>query len=192
MVEIGVRHDGGDAETGFGTDIGAGLAWADPRMGLMGEIRARGLLTHEAGGFRDRAISGTLAFDPRPESSRGFSLTLRQTMGASASGGMDALLGRGTLDGLAANDDGDELEQRSLKLKMGYGLGVFGDRFTGTPEVGLGLSDGHREMSLGWRLALEQAGPVSMELGLEATRREAANDAEEPVNALMLHGQFRW
>ena len=100
--------------------------------------------------------------------------------------------GRGTLEGLAANDNGDELQQRSLELKMGYGFAVFGNRFTGTPEVGLRLSNGHREMSLGWRLALERAGPVSMELGIEATRREAANDAEEPVNALMLHTQIRW
>ena len=192
MVEIGVRHDAGDAETGFGTDIGAALAWADPGLGLMGEIRARGLLTHEAGGFRDRGVAGSLAWDPRPESSRGFSLSARQTMGASASGGMDALLGRGTLEGLAANDNGDELQQRSLELKMGYGFAVFGNRFTGTPEVGLRLSNGHREMSLGWRLALERGGPVSMELGLEATRREAANDDEEPVNALMLHTQIRW
>ena len=34
--EIGVRHDGGDAETGFGVDIGAGLAWTDPERGLGG------------------------------------------------------------------------------------------------------------------------------------------------------------
>ena len=75
---------------------------------------------------------------------------------------------------------------------MGYGFAVFGDRFTGTPEVGLGLSDGHREMSLGWRLALERAAPISMELGLEATRHESANNENEPVNALMLHTQIRW
>ena len=29
-LELGVRHDGGDAETGFGVDVGAGLAWRDP------------------------------------------------------------------------------------------------------------------------------------------------------------------
>ena len=59
---------------------------------------------------------------------------------------------------------------------------------------GLGLSNGHREYTLGWRLNLFRGGPVSMELGLEATRREAANDdgAEEPVHALMLCGAMRW
>ena len=192
-LEVGVRHDGGDAETGFGLDVGGGLAWSDPRSGLSVELRGRGLLTHEAGGFRDRGIAGSLGFDPRPDSERGFALTLSQTMGASASGGMDALLGRGTLEGLAANDDGSGLENRRLELKMGYGFGVFGDRFTATPEAGLGLSNGQREMSLGWRLGLEVSGPVSMELGLTGTRREAANDdGAEPVHALMLRGAVRW
>ena len=192
-LEVGVRHDGGDAETGFGLDVGGGISWSDPRSGLSVELRGRGLLTHEAGGFRDRGIAGSLGFDPRPDSERGFALTLSQTMGASASGGMDALLGRGTLEGLAANDDGNALENRRLELKMGYGFGVFGDRFTATPEAGLGLSNGQREMSLGWRLGLEVSGPVSMELGLTGTRREAANDdGAEPVHALMLRGAVRW
>ena len=192
-LELGLRHDGGDAETGFGLEVGGGLAWFDPASGLSAELRARGLVTHEAGGFRDRGIAGSLGWDPRPESERGPSLTLSQTLGASASGGMDALLGRGTLEGLAANDDGNGLGNRRLDLKLGYGVGVFGDRFTATPEAGLGLSDGHREVSLGWRLGLEGSGPVSMELGLEGTRREAVNDdGAAPEHALMLRGSLRW
>ena len=53
-VEIGVRHDGGDAETGFGVDIGGGLAWSDTRRGITAAFRGRALLTHEADGFRER------------------------------------------------------------------------------------------------------------------------------------------
>ena len=33
-VELGVRHDGGDAETGTGLEFGAGLGYADPSRGL--------------------------------------------------------------------------------------------------------------------------------------------------------------
>ena len=62
--ELGVRHDGGDAERGFGADVGAGLAWTDPSLGVKAELRARGLLTHEAGGFRERGFAGALAWDP--------------------------------------------------------------------------------------------------------------------------------
>ena len=194
-LEVGLRHDGGDAETGFGLEVGGGLAWFDPASGVSAELRARGLVTHEAGGFRDRGIAGSLGWDPRPGSERGPSLTLSQTLGAQASGGMDALLGRETLAGLAANDDGNGLGNRRLDLKLGYGVGVFGDRFTATPEVGLGLSNGHREVSLGWRLGLARPGRVSMELGIEATRRESVNDPvndNRPEHGIGLRATARW
>ena len=177
-LEVGVRHDGGDAETGFGLDLGAGLAWSHPESGISAELRGRGLLTHESRGFRDRGLSGSFAWDPGRGTGRGPKLTLTQTVGASASGGADALLGRGTLEGLAANDNGDDLANRRLELKLGYGFSAFGDRFISTPELGLGLSTGRREYSLGWRLNLSQGGPTALELKVEATRSEAtgAND----------------
>ena len=177
-LEVGVRRDGGDAETGFGLDLGGGLRWSDRESGISLEVSGRGLLTHEAGGFRDRGLAVSLAWDPRPDSDRGFSLSLRQSVGASATGGMDALLNRGTLAGLAANDDGDELGRRRLEARLGYGLPAFGDRFTATPELGLGHTEASRDYSLGWRLgfARGRSGTGSLEMKLEATRREAAND----------------
>ena len=191
-LEVGVRHDGGDAETGFGLDLGGGLAWSHPASGVSAEVSGRGLLTHESRGFRDRGLSGSFAWDPGQGSGRGPKLTLSQTVGASASGGMDALLGRGTLAGLAANDDGDALENRRLELRLGYGFAAFGDRFTATPELGLGLGQGHREYTLGWRLGLEQSGPNALELRLEATRREAANDDTDPEHGIGLRLSVRW
>ena len=35
------HHDGGDAETGFGVDIGAGLAWTDPASGVQAMVAER-------------------------------------------------------------------------------------------------------------------------------------------------------
>ena len=103
--ELGLRLDGGDADTGFGADLGGGLAFADPKHGLSLEFRARGLLAHESSGFREWGASAGLAWDPRPGTDRGLSLSLRQGWGLSPAGGMDALLGRETLAGLAANDN---------------------------------------------------------------------------------------
>ncbi len=175
---VGLRHDGGDAETGFGLDLGGGLAWNDPETGIRAEVSGRGLLTHESAGFRQRGFAGLLGWDPRPGSARGPSLTLRQTLGVSASGGADALLNRGTLEGLTANDDGDELQRRRLELKFGYGFAALGDRFTSVLELGFGMSEGHREYSLGWRLKRDmRPGDIgSLEFALEGRRREAAND----------------
>ena len=63
-VGIGVRRDGGDAETGFGADIVAGVAWSDPKRGLGAELRGRALLTHESKGFRQRGLAGSFSWDP--------------------------------------------------------------------------------------------------------------------------------
>ena len=176
-LEVGIRHDDGDAETGFGADIGGGLAWSDPNRGIAADMNARGLLTHEVAGFRDMGIAISLSWNPDPSIGRGPSLKLSQTFGGSSQGGMDALLGRETLADLAVNDNGeDELQQRQLDLRLGYGFSAFGDRFTSTPELGLGLSSGQQEMSLGWRLNLDGGGANSVGLRLEATRREHTDD----------------
>ena len=185
-LEVGVRQDGGDAETGGGMDIGAGLSWTQPSLGIRAEVSGRALLTHAEEGFRERGFAGALAWDPTPDSERGPSLTLSQNVGASATGGMDTLLNHRTLEGLAANDGSDGSDRRHLKLKLGYGLAAFGDRFTSTPELGLGLTDAGREVSLGWRLARDrQSGDSgSAELLLEGRRRESANHKAEAEHSI--------
>ena len=182
--EVGVRHDGGDAEIGFGADIGAGLAWSDPKRGLAAELKGRGLLTHEAKGFRERGLSGAFSWEP-VEGGRGPRLSLTQTLG-----GAQALLGRGTLDGLGANENGGggDLEARRLEARFGYGFAAFGDRFTFTPEAGVGLSDTGREVSLGWRLVRRSApGDLgALELSFEARRRESASGDTAPEHEVGL------
>ena len=192
--ELALRRDGGDAETGLGADIGAGVAFADTARGLGFEARARGLVAHEAEGFREWGANVAFGFDPRPETDRGLSLTLTQSWGASPSGGMDALLGRETLAGLAANDDGGGGFEASSRLEgeLGYGVAAFGGGFTGTPNVGFGLSDGGaRDWRVGWRLGPAGAGALDFELNLDATRREPAND-HPPEHGVTLRAAVRW
>ena len=134
---MGLRHDGGDAETGFGLDLGGGIMLSHPARGLQVELRGRGLLTHAAEGFRDQGFSGSLS----------------QTMGGSSSGGVDALLSRINLEGLAANEDeGTGLQHQRLDLQLSYGFLALGDRFTLTPELGLGLYNSGRDYRIGWSL----------------------------------------
>ena len=45
-LELGMRQDGGDAETGFGLEVGAGLTWEDPQHGISAQVRGRTLLAH--------------------------------------------------------------------------------------------------------------------------------------------------
>ena len=180
-LAVGVRHDGGDAETGFGADIGVGVALAMPAHGLTVSLEGRGVLTHEASGLRDRGLAGSLAWSPLP-SGRGPQLMVSQTIGASASGGKDALLSRTTLEGLAGNDN--DSGRQSLQARFGYGFAAFGGGFTMTPEIGLGLSDAGRDYDLGWRLTRTRSGTGSLELSINARRRESANDDVAPEHSI--------
>lgn len=81
---------------------------------------------------------------------------------------------------------------RSLTAETGYGLAPFGDRFTGTPDVGFGMSDGGaQDWRIGWRLTSAVLGDPAFEVSIDATRREAAtdNDAEHGVT---LRGAVGW
>ena len=202
-LEVGLRYDGGDAETGFGLDLGIGLALSDPERGLQAEMRGRGLLAHESSGFRDLGFSGSFAWEGKPGSDLGAKLGLTQTVGGSSSGGADALLSRSTMDGLAANDPGsgfgagggnDELKSRRLELRFGYGLPAFGGRFTWTPEADIGLSDTGRDYSLGWRLVRGGSGDGggSFEISFDARRSESANDDTQPVDEVGLRFTARF
>ena len=176
-LEVGARHDGGDAETGFGADIGARLVWADPSLGMRAELAARGLLTHEDGSLSERGFAGSLAWDPSPDTDRGPKLTLRQAVGAEATGGMDALLRLETARVLAAaNDDGPG--RRRLEARLGYGFALLGGSWTGVPEFGLGLTETGRAYVLAWRLLEARDAGLVFGLDVEGVRNEKlAGDA---------------
>ena len=185
-VEIGARHDGGDAETSLGIDLGGGIAWASPTHDLQLELRGRGLLTHEAEGLRERGFSGSLSWDPQLASDRGPRASLTQTLGESPSGRMNALLSRDPLSGLAAANDNSD-DPRRLEARFGYGFAALGDRFTSLPEISLGLSNTGRDYSLGWRLVGGSGfGGGSFALSVEAQRRETANDDIVPEHQVRL------
>ncbi|MYE14552.1 MAG: autotransporter outer membrane beta-barrel domain-containing protein [Gammaproteobacteria bacterium] len=66
-LEVGARHDGGDAETGFGVEFGGGMTWTDPGMGLSLDLSGRTLVAHEDGDLKDRGYSASVSWDPAPE-----------------------------------------------------------------------------------------------------------------------------
>ena len=182
-VELGLRHDGGDAETGFGVEIGGGTVFADATRGLLAQVMVRGLVVHEAADFRDWRVSGSLRFDPTPSSELGPAVALTPSWGGSSSGGVAVLLGRETLAGLAANDAPASVGR--LDAEAAYGLAVFGGRATGTPYLRMGQSEAFREVRMGCRLELLRW--EGLEMGVEGTQRESTVDNMAPDREVMLH-----
>ena len=173
-LELGARHDGGDAETGFGLELGGGLAWSDPALGLSLDVSGRTLLAHENDALKDRGYAASLGFDPDPATERGPSFALRQEFGARATGGLDALFAPDPLE----DRTGGEAASR-WTMEAAYGVPAFGGRFTGSPHVGLGLSAAARDYTLGWRWTPEAASTPDLSFGFRAMRRESDSAAPE-------------
>ena len=88
-VELGLRHDGGDGETGFGVELGGGADYIHHRLAI--GLHGRALLAHE-GDVEEWGVSGSLGRAPGRDG-RGLSLALRPAWGEDGSG-MDRLWSR--------------------------------------------------------------------------------------------------
>ena len=167
-LEVGARQDGGDAETGAGVELGGGLAWVDPTLGLALDLSGRTLVAHGSDDLEDRGFAAAFAWDPDPATQRGPSLTLNQDWGGQAKGGLDALF---RADPLEDRTGSGETAAR-WQAEAAWGFPAFSGRFTGSPHMGLGLAAAARDYSLGWRLS-PVAGAPNVSFGIRATRRES-------------------
>ena len=188
LLELGLRYDGGDAETGTGVEVGGGVSYADAASGLSVDARARLLVAHADSDYEEWGASATVRLDPG-ERGRGLSFSLSPTIGASSSAA-ERLWGAHDARGLVP---GGEFEAaRGLQAEAGYGLSLSGGRFTGTPNVGFGASDGGaRDYRIGWRLAPAGLNASGFEVNLDAVRREPAND-NGAEHGVMLRSLMRW
>ena len=180
-IEIGVRSDGGDGETGTSVEAGGGLRYADQATGLTVETRARTLLTH-GGDYEEWGVSGLIRLDPGA-AGQGLSFSVQPAWGQTASSVQR--LWRTDLTGEVTPSD---QAHGRLDAEVGYGLGVPRSLGVVTPYAGLGLAgEGTRSWRVGahWRLA-----PVAS-VNLEGGRYESAGD-DAPVHGLMLRGALHW
>ena len=86
-VEVGLRYDGGDAETGAGMDVGAGFGFADSGTGLAVDVHVRTLLVHEAEGFSERGVAFSVSYDPTPSTPLGVTARVAPSWGGQAQSG---------------------------------------------------------------------------------------------------------
>ena len=82
-LEVGLRYDGGDAETGAGLELGGGLGYAAGNLSV--EVSARGLVAHEDTAYEEWGFSSSISYAPS-EDGRGLSMRLGSAWGATQSG----------------------------------------------------------------------------------------------------------
>ena len=170
-VEIGIRQDGGDAETGRGMDLGAGLVLADGVTGLAVDIRVRRLLVHQAEGFAESGMSISVSYNPRPSTPLGFTARVSPAWGGESMSGAEALWGRESMAGMG-NDPLMNGGGQRLDTEVGYGLPI-GSRFVGTPRAGIRTSEYGRDYRIGYGMQVLEQGRLNLQLGIDAERRES-------------------
>ena len=168
-VEVGLRHDGGDAETGAGMDVGAGMVLSDAGTGLAVDLRVRTLLVHQDENFSERGVSLSLSYNPTPSTPLGFVARVAPSWGGQAMSGAEALWGRETMAGMA---QGGVAQGNRLDGEVGYGLPV-GRRFVGTPRIGFSASEYGQDYRVGYGLGVLDRESMNFELGVEAQRRNS-------------------
>ena len=182
--ELGLRHDGGDAENGTGLEVGGSILYADPGTGLTVEGRARTLVAHGEDAYEEWGASASMRLAPRA-SGRGLSFSFAPVWGA-ASSGVEDLWSVQDAGLLAAGRGGFEATRR-LEANMGYGLAGPGGFGVLTPNVGLALAEGGGRT---WRTGARWTLGAGASLDLDGTRTEPTDDA--PEHRIDLKLQLRW
>ncbi len=186
-LEVGIRQDGGDAETGTGLEVGGGIAWHDTNLGLSLDLSGRTLVSHDSDDLEDRGVAASFTFDPEPQSQQGLSLTVNQDWGGQSTGGLDALFAEESI----SERTGSASESR-WNAQAAYGFSMLSGQFTGSPYIGTGITDSTQEYNLGWRLqpvyTTDKAAHFTLDV--QATHRET--DDNEPTQFVGVEAGVRW
>ena len=180
-AEIGLRHDGGDAETGSGVEVGGGLRYIAGPLTIEGQVRM--LVAHEESGYEEWGMSGAIRVTPSA-SGRGLTLAIAPAWGRTGSA-TERLWSAHDARGLGADNEFEAAGQ--LTMDAGYGVGLPGNRGVLTPYAGVTLGDaGARTIRTGTRWQFNPDTVVSV----EATRQ--ASDGSETANQLTLRAAVRF
>ena len=160
--ELGLRHDGGDGETGASIEMGGGLRYRNIEQGWNAEVHGRWLalrddaLPEEQGfGLRFRYDPERLGFGPW--------VSLSQTWGE-PTGYVQRLWEDG-----ASEPGAHDPSERRLDLELGYGFPAWGGRASLTPYGAVSLEDADAR---GYRLGVRLLSSSSALLSIETERRE--------------------
>ena len=174
-LSLGLRHDGGDAETGMGLEISGGFDWRDASGGLSFGVEGRALALHDDGDYRDWGVGLNFSYDPRPDTQRGFSMVFTQGLGVSTSGDVTSLMTSGSFPTGFDSSDGESRWSVEASRGTSRSLGM-----VSSPYVRLsgGGTDQTRDLRLGYRVGPDVSHALDMNLDVWA---EPSINAGQPV-----------
>ncbi len=179
-LELGVRRDGGDGETGFGTGLQGGIVYSTPALGLTLEASGHTLLAHK-GNVRDWGKICAIRLDPNSDR-RGLSLSVLPSYGKISSG-VEQLWESDVTD----HNTTDYSASVRVDTEIGYGIPAFDGRGVVIPYGIFGPSGQEGQT---YRLGSRFEIGSGLGLSLEGNRRMP--DMGDPEHGIMLRGQMSW
>ena len=177
FVELGVRFDVGEGLTGKGVEVGGGLRYAVPRLGLTLEGRGRGMVGHR--GYTEWGASGLVRVDPGV-SGEGLAVHLAPTYGPSASRVQQVWTqAPGQPFGEPATGVGQP-PQAGVDAEVGYGLANVAGAGVFTPYGAVTLGQGGRAQ---YRLGGRWTGVTGLMLSVEGVQQEPVG--QQPLNQVL-------
>ena len=176
-VELGLRHDGGDGETGAGIEVGGRLGYSDEGSGFKIEGRGRVLVGHQSD-YEEWGAQVLISYDPGV-ANQGLSFRLQPAYGVAASG-VRRLWEEGMAE-MNSNRYGAASGGR-LDAELGYGFTRLGGMLT--PYGVLSVDEARRRYRLGGRFEIGSSFGVS----LEGERSERVDGRRE--HGVLLIGEW--
>ena len=166
-VELALRSDSGDAEKGFGLEVGGGLDLIDLIPGLTMNLVASGLVSHESDGFEEWGVSGGFRYDPSSATAKGLLLSLTQSWGAQVHEGVQSALW--TRNTARRNITTPGLEHQETNIELAYGLETAAG--TWIPWARIGVNGPNEHYRVGHTL-MTRYGGLSLESGTSRNSRD--------------------
>ncbi|SMN10938.1 Chitinase [uncultured Candidatus Thioglobus sp.] len=148
-LNIGLRHDGGDGETGAGVEVASNLLYTNLGRNMVIEAEVRSLLAHEYDEW-GAYIAVTVGAGAQGQ---GFALRMQPTWGTTQSSRQQ--LWENGANALQASDS-SEAYNAELKTEISHGMLFSSPRLNQlglfTPYLGFNLVSGSSDMNVGSRL----------------------------------------
>ncbi len=177
QLEVALRQDGGDGQTGAGVEVGGGLRFEGGGFTL--EAMARSLVAPPGDGDYKEWGAHLLIQRASGTGGRGLSLRLMPTYGTQAN---SLTLWERSVAELA--DQANVNTQGQLRAEVGYGLAAPGGRGVYTVYSGMTQAPERMQLRLGTRFEVDS----SMSVSLESTRWQRMAGIAE--HGLLLRGRL--
>lgn len=184
--ELGARQDGGDAETGYGVEVGGGIAWVNSDRSMEFQVDGRKALSHSSDELESWGLASSFAYASHPKSRQGLSFSISRKIGGRATDAADAAFAS------APQSDRARSEASSRwSTEIAYGIRIPDSRHMSAPYLRHEHSNTTSAYSVGLRLSpIKRMNALHLYADARATWSESHREDSE--RSVRFRVNVRW